>query len=477
MTLKSLSNLEGLLTQIEVEISLLPGLPTIQVVGLPDAAIKESVVKVKAAIRSQGFEFPKARSVIVNLRPSHIKKSSQGLELAIVLGILVQTKQMKFPRELYEKNCIFYGEINLHGEVFCPDNIQGVDELKNESGLPNILVTGENAYSLGIDQYQIKTLSRFVSGEMILRQEFKFETYRPKLKNTKFTKEQARLMSIVAAGEHPLLLAGPAGSGKSTFINQISSLLRPPSLNVAKEIYKIWKDKAPPWRPVVAPHHSATMLAMVGGGAPPKIGEVSRAHGGILLMDEFLEYRPDVFEALREPVETGKIVITRGTYEKTFPARFLLLATANLCKCGNYVPKRENKCTCTNRDKQFYFSRFNGPMLDRISLIAFTDEWGVVGEVGLEEVLTSVETAVEFSQNTRNQELPNHYLEFSELKMDEKIGILEPSSRRRLKLFKQVLRTIADLDGCEMPKPHHYEEASRLCLKSHQQITTQLALY
>ncbi|OQW53676.1 MAG: hypothetical protein A4S09_07165 [Proteobacteria bacterium SG_bin7] len=474
MTLQSLSNLDGILTPIEVEISLLPGLPNIQVVGLPDAAIKESAIKVKAAIRSQGFEFPKARTVIINLRPSNIRKSSQGLELAMVLGILMQTNQIKFPCELHEKKCLIYGEINLHGEVFCPEDIRGFGEFENES---SILVTGENSYVLGVDQYQIKTLAQIANGQVYKGQEFKFTTQRPNLSGTKFTKEQARLMSIVAAGEHPLLLVGPSGTGKSTFIHQIPSLLRPPSSVATKEIYKLWKGKIPPWRPVVSPHHSATMLAMVGGGVPPKIGEVSRAHGGTLLMDEFLEYRSEVFEALREPIETGKIVIARGSFEKVFPAKFLLLATSNLCKCGNYVPKRSNKCICTNRDKQLYFSRFNGPMLDRVSVIAFTDGWDKMGDIGLERILDNVNAAIKFSQKTRSQELPNHNVEFSDLKIDEKIGILETSSRRRLKLFKQVLRTIADLEGCKTPKSYHFEEASQLCLKSHQRITTQLALY
>jgi magnesium chelatase family protein len=470
MTLQSLTNLDGILCPIEVEISLLPGLPEIQIVGLPDAGIKESKIKIKSALKRQGFELPKARTIVVNLRPSHIKKSSQGLELAIALGILLQTNQIRIPKEMKNRNIYVYGEVSLKGEVFCPKEVRGIEVEEND-----LLITGENSFPLGVEQFQIKSLREFQAGSFIEKAEIELHMQRPELPQTKFSQKQSRLMSIVAAGEHPLLLAGPAGSGKSTFVNAINFLLRPPSMGQVREIHKVWKDKMPTWRPLVSPHHKTPALAMIGGGVPPRFGDITRANGGTLIMDEFTEYHRDVFEGLREPIENRRITISRAGFEKHFPANFLLLATTNLCKCGNYVPKRDNECRCSNRQKEHYFAKLNGPMIDRLSIVTFTDEWGSDGVVGVEEILANVNKAIEFAQK-RNQVVPNHYMEFPDLALSKLVNC-EPSSRRRLKYFSQVLRTIADLDGCEKPKPKHYGEAEELCLKSHQLLSTQIALY
>lgn len=467
MTLNSLIDLDNELTPVEVEISLLPGLPTIQIIGLPDAAIKESIIKIKSALRLQGFQFPKGRMVVVNLRPSQIRKTSLGLELAITMGILLKTDQVQLPEALDLKKTIFYGEINLQGEVFCPEDI-----LYWAPGQSIQLVTGPIEFKCHLSRFEIKQLSDILGGRFVGAENPRAELKRPGFGNYKFNLEQARILSIIAAGEHSALIAGPSGSGKTTLASSVSCLLREPNEDACQEIKRIWRKNSPTWRPVINPHHSATPIALIGGGVPPRFGDITRAHNGVLIMDEFLEFSTEVFESLREPIESGKITISRSGYEKNFPANFLLIATTNLCQCGNFVPRREHSCTCGTRKKELYLSRLNGPMVDRFPIIVYSDGWlekDIV--VGLDKVFDQVCAAIEFAKNSRGQNFPNKYFLSA-----EDIGF-DCKSRRRQNFIQQIARTCADLDQSISIRPTHAQEAYELCLKSHQLLTTQLALY
>ncbi len=449
--------------QIEVEVTLVNGLPNFQIMGLPDTAIKESAVRIKTAIKTQGFEWPRTQQVLVNLRPNYLRKTSQGLELAIAVAILLKTGQIQLPEE---KEMIFYGSLGLDGDVFAPEDLEWFQPLSQ-----TVIVTGDCASDLSFDVFRAQTLQDLNSLQLIKGQDWTNFLKAPILPEIYFPPVSAKLLAVLAAGEHPALLAGPAGSGKTTFVESLFYLLPAPeklkflrSKNMAKV-----KGFDLKWRPFVAPHHSTPPLAMIGGGSPIFPGEISRAHGGLLVMDEFLEFSSKVQEALREPIERGEIRVSRKGQVEILPAEFQLVASTNLCPCGDLVPNRSNNCSYSLMKCRSTTERLSGPMLDRFEVLAFSHQWQGEKSESLQSIKLRVDSAVEFRKQ-RGQSLPNSKLAIGDLKAqldsftEEKL-LPDMGSQRRLRSLLRVARTLADLDGEKKLHHRYISPAFELCFR------------
>lgn len=465
------------LRPVEVEISLIPGVPQIQFLGLPDPLIKESVLRIKAALRQQGFELPPTKQILVHLKPSYIKKTSRGLDLAVAAGILWETEQIPIPQS---KAICLYGELSLRGDVIAPDDVEEITEL------PADLYLGERHESLPLKYYKIQSLSDLkksdrtcvepdISGISIPRPELVTEAL--------IGKSQAEIIQTIAVGEHPTLFAGPAGSGKSSSVSWITHLLGTPSIEeflATKRIARFFGEK-PKWRPVVAPHHSASHLAIIGGGVPPLPGEITRAHGGCLILDELLEFSSKVQESLREPAEKGFISLARGQKREEFPARFLLLATTNLCPCGQLVPSSQNKCRCRPQAQRRYIERLSGPMLDRFSILSFSHEWTEPKRLRVDALVERVDDARVFAKKTRKQNLVNHkeplpLLEktLSPFAKKNLFPNLKGGSFRRYESLIRVARSIADLDHSTSIEESHLQKSLDWSVSSFERLQRDL---
>lgn len=458
---------------VEVELSLIPGLPQVQFTGLPDMAIKESVMRIKSAIRAQGFEWPKTRQMIINLKPAYLKKSSQGLELAIACALLWKTEQLKPPPEMSSPFYV-YGELSLDGRVTVPADWESLPSQKEG------ILTGrikEDNYLC--DLFQISSLIELANPVFTPVKPLGEILQKPLLPdNIFFSEKAAHILAITAAGGHSLLLAGEAGSGKSTLSEHLPHLMPPPSLSEFQVSRRIWAQmgKKLKWRPFVSPHHSVTALSMIGGGFPLFFGEITKAHGGVLFMDEYLEFPPKVQEALREPIEKGEISIARRGQSEKFPARFLLVAATNLCPCGDLVPGRASTCAYSLKRCFSHLDRLNGPMLDRFDILAFSTQWKAGRlTVPLKEIYKKVMKAYEFCQK-RKQKDTNARLSLQELESSLSSFLKDTqfsshiSSKRRKKSILKVARTIADLNVDTEIKAHYIEQAKELSFTPFMQI-------
>lgn len=457
---------------VEVELSLIPGLPQVQFTGLPDIAIKESVMRIKSAIRAQGFEWPKTRQMVINLRPAHLKKSSQGLELAIACALLWKTEQLKPPADMSFPFYV-YGELSLGGVVSVPEDWESLPPQKE-----GILTGRTKQTNYLCPLFQVSTLKELENPVFVPAKSLSELLQKPPLPHICFSESAAHILAVTAAGEHSLLLAGEAGSGKSTLSEHLPYLLPPPALSEFQITRRVWSKMKQEltWRPFVSPHHSTTPLSMIGGGYPLFFGEVTKAHGGVLFMDEYLEFHPRVQEALREPMEKGEICISRRGQSEKFPARFLLVAATNLCPCGDLVPGKAAPCSYSLRRCFSHLERLSGPMLDRFDILAFSTQWKT-GKlcVTLEEVYKKVIKAYEFRRK-RKQEEVNARLSLQELEFSLSSFLKETqlasgvSSKRRKKAVLKVARTLADLNEDEKIKAQHIEQAKELSLISFMQM-------
>lgn len=469
-------------TQVEVELSLSPGLPQISFLGMPDPFIRESVTRIKSALRAQGFDFPKAQQVLVQLRPSHLKKTSRGLDLAVAAALIWETEQAKAPENL--NDLTIYGELSLKEEVFVPDDVDDSEDCLSER---DVLVTGADLKSFNGNLWRLKKLSDLTEPPefaRVSREDAK--CIRPLSPYKDFTPKQAELISLLAAGGHSCLLVGTPGSGKSATAESVNAFLPAPSPREWKSIRKVSSlfFKTVTWRPNVIVHHSISPLAMVGGGNQIRPGEITRAHGGTLIMDELLEFKPVVQELLREPIETGRIEIARQGKFVEMPARFQLLATSNLCRCGNYAPKSGVTCRCDGYRLRQYQERFSGPMIDRFSLVSvFIGSEAIANKsVPSDEIQKRVLIAGEKralrGQTVRNGELSLEELnEFLNTKQDYiNIYCKEVRSQRSKMQLMQVARTLADIDDSEKTKREHFARAAELVIGSRAELIKSLEL-
>ena len=372
--------------KVGVEVDVAGGLPKTIVVGLPDAAVQESRERVKAAIKNSGFAFP-VRKIVINLTPADLRKEGPSFDLPISIGILAASEQVD---TMLLGDFLFLGEVSLDGSLRAVAGVLPIAAAAKKLGITGLVVPKDNAKEAavvkGLSVYGFSHLgevadfldrpNEYKPREFNMENEIMRSHYlTPDLKDVKGQNHARRALEIAAAGGHNLIFVGPPGSGKTMLARRLPGILPPLSFQEALEVSQIHsvagflKDKGSllTERPFRSPHHSASGPSLVGGGSYPRPGEISLAHRGILFLDELTEFKRNVLEFLRQPLEDGFVSISRTRQSVTFPSQFTLVASTNPCPCG-YFGDTIQSCSCSPRQREQYWAKLSGPLMDRIDL-------------------------------------------------------------------------------------------------------------
>ncbi len=368
---------------VRVEVDVHRGLPAFSVVGLPDTAVREARERVRAALANCGFEFP-LRRIVANLAPASLRKAGPGLDLPIAVALLVASGQLSWdalPR------LAMVGELALDGSVRAVDGVLAIAEAARERGAEAVVVPAANgpeaALAGGIDVIPLDSLAdvtALAAGEGAPERPDPLPLLLappeggPDLADLRGQPHLRYALEVAAAGGHSLLMVGPPGAGKSLAASRLPSILPPLAVSEALEVARIASacgrldGERVGGRPFRSPHHTISPAGLVGGGNPPRPGEATLAHRGVLFLDELCEFRRDTLEALRAPLETGWISISRVGQSRRLPCRFMLVAAANPCPCGR--GESDPECNCSPLDVRRYQGRLSGALADRIDILA-----------------------------------------------------------------------------------------------------------
>ncbi len=483
---------------IDVEVDISSGLPVFSIVGLPDTAVKESRDRVVSAIKNSGFDFP-AKKITVNLAPADIKKEGGLFDLPIALGILIASGSIK--TKSLKKICAV-GELSLDGKLRPVKGVLPIVLNLKKFGINKIIVPENNkneaSVAKDVEVYpfsQLQEVIKFLKDEIKVCpfqqepepnyednqiSEFDFSD----IKGQFFAK---RASEVASSGGHNMIMIGPPGSGKTMIAKRIPTILPPMNFEESVETTKIWSvsgllpagESLIKCRPFRSPHHTTSSVALIGGGSYPKPGEVSLAHNGVLFLDELTEFKRDVLEVLRQPLEDKYVTVSRAKNTLSFPASFMLVASMNPCQCGNYGSSLK-ECICNPYQVTKYRSKISGPLMDRIDIQI------EVPALKIDEITSDKSFQTESSADIKKRVIASRQIQYARFKgrniycnaqmgpkeikkycvLDDKakdllknaIEKLGFSARAYDKILK-VSRTIADIEKSEMINCTHIAEA------------------
>ncbi len=476
--------------EVELEVYVSSGLPRLDIVGLPDAAVKEAADRVRAAIKNNGYEYPVSR-VTVNLAPADTKKNGTVYDLPVFLGILAATEQMKPPRE----GDVFFGELSLTGQLRPVTGALPMALAAERAGAKRLFVPADNAaeaaYAEGLEVYpvtDVKALLAHLAGETPI------EAAKPRaieavpgdypdFFDVKGQENVKRALEVAAAGGHNLLMVGPPGAGKSMLAKRLPGILPDMSREEALRSTEIWSvagltgpdNPVLNRRPFRAPNQTASRQALA-GGVELRPGEMSLAHNGVLFLDELPEFHRDVIEVLRQPLEEGEVTISRASGSASYPSRFMLVCAMNHCRCG-WHGHPSGRCRCTPNSVRQYQSKISGPLLDRIDITVEVPalEYDELKARPSGESSKAIKARVDAACARQAQRFGDGLqtnARMSPQEMERYCALDEPSSAlmkaafeslnltaRSFDRIRKVARTIADLEGAEHIAPEHLAEA------------------